>query len=78
MRSVSLIERRRFEANETRFELRGLPEALREFTYGIRATTPGRYTMLPAQIDVPDASGSTDAAGVSTPFTLRVESPRNP
>lgn len=52
-RSISSVARRVFSATNTTFVLARVPSGLQEFTYAVRATTPGTYTLLPAQLDTP-------------------------
>ncbi|MEM9863311.1 MAG: MG2 domain-containing protein, partial [Myxococcota bacterium] len=50
-RSASAIESRRAEDNAVLFALSHLPRGLQEFTYVVRATTPGRFSIPPATLE---------------------------
>lgn len=50
-RSLAWLSHRTFERSEARFFTTQGPSGLLEFTYAVRATTPGQFTVLPAQIE---------------------------
>lgn len=60
LRSEWLIRYRAHEAHATTFYLRAMSRGLHELTYVVRATTPGTFTVPPAQIEA-----RTDAAFVA-------------
>ncbi|MDP3279174.1 MAG: MG2 domain-containing protein [Deltaproteobacteria bacterium] len=51
--SLSYITRRTFAPTAALFSIQSMPRTVQEFTYAIRAATPGTYTMLPAVITSP-------------------------
>jgi uncharacterized protein YfaS (alpha-2-macroglobulin family) len=51
--SLPYVSRRLFGANDTRFVIERAPSGLHEFTYAVRATTPGTFTVLPAEVNSP-------------------------
>lgn len=64
MRSVYDISHRRFDTAATTFFFDNLRSQLSEFTYAVRATTVGEFTMPPAQIEAlytPDYVGRSAA-----------------
>ncbi len=68
--ALDRIAHRVFARGETRFHLTGVTANLSEFTYGIRATTPGTYAVAPAELE-----GLTSPAfhGRSTMATFTVD-----
>ena len=69
MRTMGSLERRSFERTATDFYLRPLYPGLYELTYAIRATTPGRFLLVPAEIGSLD---DADLVARSTATTLVV------
>ena len=67
-RSAHAIARRAMERNATVFYFDELPTGLQEFTYAVRATAPGTFTLPPAQMDGADPG----FVGRSTAFELTV------
>lgn len=51
MRSLGSIAHRSFRTHATSLYFDALPGGLQEYTYAIRATTPGEYTIPPTQIE---------------------------
>ncbi len=70
MRSQGAISFRALERNAALFGFDQLPTGLQEFTYVVRATTPGRFTFPPAQIE---SSHDPEFIGRSALFELIVE-----
>lgn len=50
-RSLSYLTHRAFNRSEARFYVDRAGSGLMEFTYAVRATTPGQFVLIPAQIE---------------------------
>ena len=69
-RTVHAITHRALEPNAAHFYFDTLPMGLQEITYAVRATTPGTFTIAPAQVDSSRDDGFLARSPV---FELRVE-----
>ena len=69
MRSSHSISHRALERNAAIFYFDDLPSGLQEYTYVVRATTVGEFTLPPAQIE---AANDQSFEGRSAMFELRV------
>ncbi|HJL50695.1 MAG TPA: hypothetical protein RMG45_32820, partial [Polyangiaceae bacterium LLY-WYZ-15_(1-7)] len=69
MRSAGSISHRALERNAAVFYFDQLPSGLQEYTYVVRATAVGAFTLPPAQIE---AARDGEFVGRSTVFELRV------
>lgn len=65
-RSIAWLSHRSFERSEARFFASQSPSGLLEFTYAVRATTPGQFTVLPAQIEAEHDRGFLARSSVAT------------
>ncbi|MEI8258601.1 MAG: hypothetical protein WCJ30_23255, partial [Deltaproteobacteria bacterium] len=70
--ALDRIAHRVFARGETRFHLTGVTGDLSEFTYGIRATTPGTYVIAPSELE---GLTSPTFRARSTMATFTVEAP---
>ncbi len=68
-RSAASIAHRALGRTEATFYFDSFPTGLQEYTYAVRATSPGTFTLPPAQVD---ATHDTTFVGRSTAFELRV------
>ena len=75
MRSVNAISHRALETNAVDYFFERLPLRLQEFTYAIRASAVGEFTVPPAQID---ALYDTEFVARSAVNHLRVVERRSP
>ena len=75
MRSIHNISHRRFDTATTTYFFDNLRYGLNEFTYAVRATTVGEFTLPPAQLE---GLYTPDYVGRSTAIRLRVIAPPEP
>ncbi len=71
-RSLDAIAHRAFLADKAVFHLTGMSEGLTEITYGVRAATPGTFTLLPAELEAPDVPSYVARSAVAT-ITVEAE-----
>ena len=72
MRTAHAITHRTLEPNAASFYFDSLPGGLQEVTYAVRATTPGRFTLPPTQIE---AREEESFEGHSALMELEVQAP---
>lgn len=65
LRSVQYVVHRSFEANLTQHHLHGLPRGLQEYTYALRATSPGRFVAAPAQLEAQTPDPQRDSVRIA-------------
>ncbi len=65
-RTLPYLSRRTFEQGEARFHASRAGAGLLEFTYAIRATTPGTFTLLPARITARTDAGFVGRSAASS------------
>lgn len=65
-RSLSYLTHRAFNRSEARFYADRAGSGLLEFTYAVRATTPGQFVLIPAQIEAQHEPSFVARSAVST------------
>ncbi|HJL16498.1 MAG TPA: alpha-2-macroglobulin family protein, partial [Sandaracinaceae bacterium LLY-WYZ-13_1] len=73
MRSLSSVAHRRFDDEAASFYFDRLPGGLQEYTYAVRATTVGEFTVPPAQIEALHDPGFVARSAMSRLRVVRPE-----